>query len=112
METPPPRLTPLQKLAKPPELGRRWSITLAVLWVSILSIPGVTLLGTSCAFKTSRKIVISSKRGRYPFSFPQTTEHIEEPVNAVGPYYIISVQNPDGLQSKQIFHTRDAICLG
>jgi len=31
----------------------------------------------------------------------QTAEHIEDPVNAAGPYYIISVLNPDGLQSNE-----------
>ena len=31
----------------------------------------------------------------------QTAEHIEDPVNAAGPYYSISVLNPDGLQSNE-----------
>jgi YVTN family beta-propeller protein len=32
---------------------------------------------------------------------PTTARHVEDPVHAAGPYYIISVHNPDGLQSNE-----------
>lgn len=53
-------------------------------------------------FKQGMWILVDGWRYAQPTVIdPQTAEHIENPVNAAGPYYIISVLNPDGLQSNE-----------
>lgn len=53
-------------------------------------------------FKPGMWILVDGWRYAQPTVIDaQTAEHIENPVNAGGPYYIISVLNPDGLQSNE-----------
>ena len=53
-------------------------------------------------FKPGMWILVDGWRYAQPTVLDsQTAEHVEEPVNAAGPYYIISVLNPDGLQSNE-----------
>lgn len=53
-------------------------------------------------FKPGMWILVDGRRYAQPRVIgPETAEHVEDPVNATGPYYIISVLNPDGLQSNE-----------
>ncbi|RMH33613.1 MAG: hypothetical protein D6690_11735 [Nitrospirae bacterium] len=53
-------------------------------------------------FKPGMWILVDGRRYAQPTVIDsETAEHIEDPVNAVGPYYIISVLNPDGLKSNE-----------
>lgn len=53
-------------------------------------------------FKSGMWILVDGWRYAQPTVIDsQTAEHVEDPVNAAGPYYIISVLNPDGLQSNE-----------